>query len=442
MNLTMENDHLFTQEALNEIFKISPNDPDRVISRESGSLEFKEAFGWNSLAKYLKTSGAYANTRGGYIVFGISNNPHRLVGLSGNRLKTFQDIDPEKMSQHFNEHFAPEIKWEILEYVLEDRTFGLLYIHEAFDKPVVCTKNAGQELKEGDIYYRYRGRTERVKYPELRQILDVKRANEQKLWMKHLECIARIGVREAAVFDLHTGHVSGAGGTFVIEESMLSQLSFIREGEFSEVKGQPTLKLVGEVQSLSGPVPGNTSGRIVKTKGIRIGDIVLNFLDKVSVPDPEEYLKQVCFESSAYLPVHFYIRKAKMSTPDAITFLEGVVSRSPTRVRLIERLQEKKTQSLPIPEANTDSAIRRKRFAKELRQKAVDEGLSGPDLLSCLQALRALTSQEIRARSSYLRGLLKLWFNKHYATADGVLADNLRRSICWLDEARYMEDEK
>ncbi len=36
----------FSQEALNEIFKISPKDPERVISRESSSLEFKESFGW------------------------------------------------------------------------------------------------------------------------------------------------------------------------------------------------------------------------------------------------------------------------------------------------------------------------------------------------------------------------------------------------------------
>jgi len=45
----------FSQENMNEIFKVSPNKPNRVISRESSWLEFKESFGWASLAKYLRS---------------------------------------------------------------------------------------------------------------------------------------------------------------------------------------------------------------------------------------------------------------------------------------------------------------------------------------------------------------------------------------------------
>ena len=77
----------FPQEDMNEIFKISLIDPERVSSRENSTLEFKESFGWMSLSKYMKTSAAYANTKGGYIVFGISNNPRRLCGLSRWRLR-------------------------------------------------------------------------------------------------------------------------------------------------------------------------------------------------------------------------------------------------------------------------------------------------------------------------------------------------------------------
>ena len=192
----------FPQEDMNEIFKISLIDPERVSSRENSTLEFKESFGWMSLSKYMKTSAAYANTKGGYIVFGISNDPRRLCGLSETSSKLFNDIDPERLSRSFNEHFSPELEWSIQEYELYGKIFGLLYIHEAKDKPVVCTKDAGKELKEGDIYYRYRGRSERIKYSELRAILEAKRETEQRLWMQHLTRIARIGVRETGVFDL------------------------------------------------------------------------------------------------------------------------------------------------------------------------------------------------------------------------------------------------
>ncbi|MDD2466101.1 MAG: ATP-binding protein [Desulfobulbus sp.] len=432
----------FSQEDLNEIFKISPADPDRVISRESSSLEFKESFGWASLPKYLKTSAAYANTKGGYIVFGIANKPHRLCGLSGANLKLFEDLDPEKMSRNFNEHFAPEIEWTIQEYELQGKVFGLLYIHEAKDKPVVCTKDAGKELKEGDIYYRYRGRSQRIKYPELRVILEAKREAEQRLWMQHLENIARIGVRDAGIFDLHTGSVTGSGGSFLIDESLLSQLSFIKEGEFSEVKGKPALKLIGHVEPLTGAVIGTTQKQIVKTKGIRTADIVISALNQGNVPEPDEYIKQICFESTAFLPVYYFIKKSGMTVAKTIEMLEGVVSRSVTRGKMIERLRSGNTQKLAMPDGNSAAAAVKRKYAEELRSKKVNTGLAGKELEYCLQAIRGLTVGEVKSNSNYVRELLRNWFNKHYASAKGPLADNLRRAICWVDEALNMGDCK
>lgn len=438
----METKTPFSQEDLNEIFKISPTDPDRVISRESSSLEFKESFGWASLPKYLKTSASYANAKGGYIVFGIANKPHRLCGLSGANLTMFENIDPEKMSRNFNDHFAPEIEWTIQEYELQGKVFGLLYIHEAKDKPVVCTKDAGKELKESDIYYRYRGRSERIKYPELRAILEAKRENEQRLWMQHLENIARIGVREAGIFDLHTGSVTGSGGSFLIDESLLSQLSFIKKGEFSEVKGMPTLKLIGHVESLAGSAIGKAKKQIVKTKGIRTADIVLSALNQGNVPEPDEYIKQICFESTAFLPVYYFIKKSGITLDKTIEMLEGVVSRSATRRKLIERLTIGNTQEHPIPNGNTPAATKKRKYAKAFRKKKVNTGLAGKELEYCLQAIRGLTTDEVKSNSKYIRELLRNWFNKHYASAKGPLADNLRRAICWVDEALNMGDCK
>lgn len=438
----METKTPFSQEDLNEIFKISPADPDRVISRESSSLEFKESFGWASLPKYLKTCAAYANSKGGYIVFGVANKPHRLCGLSGVNLKLFEEIDPEKMSRNFNDHFAPEIEWTIQEYELQGKIFGLLYIHEAKDKPVVCTKDAGKELKESDIYYRYRGRSERIKYPELRAIIEAKRETEQRLWMHHLENIARIGVREAGIFDLHTGSVTGSGGSFLIDESLLSQLSFIKEGEFSEVKGKPTLKLIGHVEPLAGTVIGTPKRHIVKTKGIRTADIVLSTLNQDNVPEPDEYIKQICFESTAFLPVYYFIKKSRITLDKTVELLEGVVTRSATRSKLIERLRERNTQELPIPNVKTAAATKKREFAKALLNKKTSASLSEKELTYCLQALRGLTVSEIKSNSKYLRDFLRNLFNKHYSSAKGPLADNLRRAICWVDEALNMGDCK
>ena len=430
----------FTQEALNVIFKLSPADSERVISRESSTLEFKESFGWKSLPRYFKTCGAFANAKGGYVAFGIGNQPHKLVGLTGARLKDFQNIDPEKITEYFNEHFSPEILWDMQEYSLNGKTYGLLYVHESVDKPVVCTKDAEKELKEGDIYYRYRGRSERIKYPELRSILDQKRLNEQEMWMNHLSRIARIGVRDAGIFDLQTGEVTGTGGAFVIDESLLSQLSFIKEGEFVEVKGKSTLKLIGSVEAVDGQQFTLQGKKIVKTKGIRIGDIVLAFLCQHKVDDPQEYIKQICFENTAFLPVYYFMHTKGINEDHAIRLLDEVLSRSPAKAKLIERLRTKKIQNILFPKKETAFSKKRKEIVEQLKRHEVAFDLEESGLEPYVQAVRYLTREEVKKEANYLCNFLKLCFNKYYSSASGSFVDSLRRAICWIDEALYTKN--
>ena len=432
----------FSQENLNDIFKLSPSKPNRVISRESSSVEFKESFGWNSLPKYLRTCAAYANARGGYIVFGVSDNPRSLVGLSEESIRLFEGIDSEKMSQNFNEHFAPEIRWDVQVHELGDKIFGLLYVHESVDKPVICTSNAGKDLKEGDIYYRYRGRTQRIRYPELRTLLDSGREREQKLWLRHLAKIAKVGVRDAGVFNLNTGQVTGTKGSFIIDESLLSQLSFIKEGEFLETRGKPTLKLIGNLKAVGDGVSLIGRKEVIKTKGIRIGDIVEAFLKHNPVTEPLEYVRQICFESTGFLPVYYFIDRADLSVEDTIEMLQDIISRSASKAKLIERLEKRSTQQSSLPTSVTPATKEKRDLANQLLNNSVDQTVVDSDPKRCLQTIRCLSAKEINAHSVYIRDLLRTWFNRHYASPDGAIADNLRRAICWVDEALYMEATK
>lgn len=428
----------FSQENLNEIFKISSKKPDRIISRESSNLEFKESFGYLSLPKYLKTCAAFANNRGGHIVFGIGRSPHKLIGLSGDKLKNFEALDPEKLTGHFNNYFTPEINWDIHLYELNKKTFGLLYIHEAKDKPIICKKEHEKDHKEGDIYYRYRGRTERIKYSELNTLLNEKREREQRLWMKHMANIARIGVREAGIFDLQTGKVTGTEGAFLIEESLLSQLSFIKEGEFSEVKGKPALKLIGEAETIGSLSLGTGGKQVIRTKGIRIADIILAVLHKKKIPEPDEYIKQICFENTCYLPIHYYINLQNSNVEKTLELINGVMSRAQAKSRLVKRLKEGKTQFSKLSTTDTPSSNQKKKFTQQIKNHEVSENLKGKELEKCLQAIRGLTAEEIKKHSKYIREKLIYWFNKHYSSAEGTIADNLRRTICWVDEALFM----
>ncbi len=82
-----------------------------LAAREGSSLEFKEAFNWASKDKYAKTMAAYANNKGGYIVFGVTNHPRRLVGLAGSG---FENLDEAIVTAYLNATFAPQILYEKL----------------------------------------------------------------------------------------------------------------------------------------------------------------------------------------------------------------------------------------------------------------------------------------------------------------------------------------
>ena len=79
-------------------------------SRESNTLEFKESFHNKSWIQYSKTMAAYANNRGGYIIFGIKDKPREVVGLKNNH---FETLSQEQFTDYINSLFAPEIDFEL-----------------------------------------------------------------------------------------------------------------------------------------------------------------------------------------------------------------------------------------------------------------------------------------------------------------------------------------
>lgn len=220
-------------------------------SRESTSLEFKEAFGFQNLARYLKTIAAFANTRGGTILFGIADSPRRPVGIPR---KKFDEIKVETISTYLSEYFSPEILWDLGIFRNSGKWFGYISIAESQDKPVICKKNSGKIVKDGAIYYRYRGQSRVIEFPELKQIHIAIREHERSLWMSHVERIAKIGPKNVAFVDLMDGIIDSINipGQFLVDEALLEKLktevSFIEKGTFCEVNGKPTLRVVGDLK--------------------------------------------------------------------------------------------------------------------------------------------------------------------------------------------------
>ena len=143
---------------------------------------------------------------------------------------------------------------EIREVVIEGtkRCFGFLIVEEAEEKPIVCKKNKDGLLREGAIYYRYRGETKEIEYPELKSLLDNEREKERILWIKHIQKIAIVGPRQINILDRYNGEISYGDKSVLLDKSLLDQLNFIQEGHFTEKEGEglPTLKLIESIDGL------------------------------------------------------------------------------------------------------------------------------------------------------------------------------------------------
>lgn len=430
-----ERDGMFSREALNRIFAVSAKHPDRLHSRENSTLEFKESFNFSNLGKYIRSAAGFANAKGGYIVYGVKDRPHTLTGLKDFR---FSDLDPETLSHYLNQHFDPEIHWDRHLYEIDGKTFGILYFFPSKNKPVVCKKGTddGKSLKEGDIYYRYNGRTQTIRYAELKMLIEERRIQEQLLWFKHLKEIARVGISDAAIFDLRHGTVEGEGGTLIIDESLIPQLAFIRDGEFNEVKGKPTLKLIGSLQA-SGSSILSKEGKpqVVKTQGIRSGDIIQAFLKKTKVPEPLAYVTQICYESSAFLPFYFFLKQGGLSVTDARNHVEKEPSTVQAKSKLLKRMLSDESLRAPRPSENNASGKRKLCIRNCLVGQKVAGDLAKQELTDLLDVILTLDKDEVPI--AFLRTLLLAIFHTNFAQQNQNLNQKIRKAICFVDWLHY-----
>lgn len=238
--------------VIEEILKVKEDG--NLFHRESQFLEFKESFNLAGLAEYLRDFAAFSNNRGGYMIFGVKDKPKReLTGLSAKAKEQFDKLDPEKISGHLIEHFSGHVEWshEILK--ISEMHFGVFQIFEAPTKPIICKKDDGKEqtLRNGDIYFRYGGRTQRIQHSELEAIINARVEQNNRQWLDLVSKIGKSGPQNAAILDTEKGLIEKDDSKIlVVDQELIKGIQWIREGEFSEVSGERTLKLVGAVQPI------------------------------------------------------------------------------------------------------------------------------------------------------------------------------------------------
>lgn len=221
-----------------------------LFHRENQEVEFKEQFNFAGLGEYFRDFAAFANNRGGYLIFGVQDSPRIPNGLSDASLDQLNKLDPEKISGFLLEIFSPDIRWEQSIIKHGGKFFGTFRIYEGSTKPIIAKKNEGRDqiIKNGGIYYRYGGRTQKILYAELENIINKRVEQNNNQWLSLMSKIGKAGPQNAAILDTKKAIIEKDDSKIlVLDENLANKLKFIKEGHFSEKEGAATLRLIGDV---------------------------------------------------------------------------------------------------------------------------------------------------------------------------------------------------
>ena len=432
---------------LQSLLKLRNDSKNILQNRENSQLKFKETFNLGSLAKYSRTMAAFANNKGGYIVFGVEPSPHRLKGVNKGK---FEECDPAQVTQFLNAHFGPEIVWEMETIESFGISLGYIFVSEADEKPVVAVSNAG-DIRNGEVYFRYKGQTSTIRYPELRAVIDARIARERQAWLQHLRTIERVGPRNVGVLDTIHGKLYGAGAPFLIDEKLLRQLKFIRRGQFSEGEGAPALRVLGDVQSVKGiekekPVP----------TGIHADDLITAFLAQRPLEESEarSYLREATYQNTPYLPIHYLVNLSGLSqsetqdlvrtSPSPLTGQKKILSE---RIALAQAVKPMGTvQSAPniSTSAEFERSFGQAKTVKERRSLLVATMRRSPRLLQQFvpslplgllsEAVTHLDTAELRKLKEDVLELLLSAFANSFQDGSSPERSAFRKAVAFCDE--------
>jgi len=235
------------ENILESLFPMRKDSADRLAITETDQIECKESFGGQHwITNCIKAIVAFANNKGGYIAFGIKDKTWEIIGVDKDK---YEKYDRKNLNQKLRSCLSCGIDFEQFTLDRGGKTIGILHIFPVKIKPVMFIKQI-DGAAEGHIYYRYQGENRLIAPAELQHIIEERiRTLSETILSKHISNILSNGIENSAVLNLDTGVVDGKTGSFVIDEELLPKISFIKEGEFVEKSGTPTLKLIRELSS-------------------------------------------------------------------------------------------------------------------------------------------------------------------------------------------------
>ncbi|WP_338501048.1 ATP-binding protein [Sphingomonas kaistensis] len=268
----------------------------RLVGNETDRVECKETF--HLRGNWLRAMAALANNQGGYILFGVRDNDveGRQLVVVGMRDDILLKTDPLVLTRRIRSTFDPTPVFQIGKISFGNKVVGVMHVDQHPARPIVATKQDG-DVAEGDIYYRYPGQSLKIKYSDLRTLLDERDARVRAELQPMLNRLVQLGPGRAMVADLSANELTDGRRSIRIDKELADKIAFIKEGHFVEKAGMPALRLVGEVRVGQGEPA-------VKKGIVNRAEMLSDFLDDTSRADPVDYLRfAIEISNGEWLPI-------------------------------------------------------------------------------------------------------------------------------------------
>jgi hypothetical protein len=136
---------------------------------ENSDIELKESLPntKDGIGKIIKAMVAFANSGGGVIYFGVSDD-RRIVGI----LNTVEEQEAlRSIGDKCRELICPAINWNRVVFHMNSSLLAAICIERSNSKPVMVMTDFTNDVKAGDIYFRYSGQSSKIRPGDLMKLL-------------------------------------------------------------------------------------------------------------------------------------------------------------------------------------------------------------------------------------------------------------------------------
>ena len=286
-----------------------------LIDGETSEQECKTQFDPHRMEPIIRAIAALANNRGGFVFIGVADADSRVTGMPDT---SFQDTDIVRITDKAKTLLTPTPVFtrDVIDF--GGHAVGVIHVEKHLTPPVIVCRDANG-LEDGTILFRYPGQSGKIKFGDLLEILRQRDRAAQRVLLASASRISEIGADRALIVDTDKGEMATGSKRIVIDRALADQLEFIREGEFEEREGAPTLRLIGDVHAV------DHDGQVVKRiegQALDAEAVLLAYLGREQVRSPMEY---VCISAKVqrqWLPLFHFVQLAGGDRDAAIAALE------------------------------------------------------------------------------------------------------------------------